>query len=253
RRRHTRSKRDWSSDVCSSDLWVTTTAHPQNRRPSKMQRRIPTRSLGVVVASVLLLAGCTQSSDDQGSPGGDTTAEATSGEGASSGSPSAGQAPQAEDLAGYACALVADIDGSAQDWASGPDGEGAERTSLAAASDLLGATSGSPLKGYDELFQSAQTTYQGQQQANAEAINENVSEIKNSCEEEGLPEGEVDISPEGRTDFACSLVSDLAAADTSLEDWAATVGQGTPSENSMLLTEAFGTAGLLGASSAQGG
>src|SRR5699024_11430816 len=23
RRRHTRSKRDWSSDVCSSDLWVT--------------------------------------------------------------------------------------------------------------------------------------------------------------------------------------------------------------------------------------
>src|SRR5699024_11299730 len=90
----------------------------------------------------------------RGPPGGDTTAEATSGEGASSGSPSAGQAPQAEDLAGYACALVADIDGSAQDWASGPDGEGAERTSLAAASDLLGATSGSPLKGYDELFQS---------------------------------------------------------------------------------------------------
>src|SRR5699024_12067744 len=25
RRRHTRSKRDWSSDVCSSDLWVTGT------------------------------------------------------------------------------------------------------------------------------------------------------------------------------------------------------------------------------------
>src|SRR5699024_12144260 len=24
RRRHTRSKRDWSSDVCSSDLWPTT-------------------------------------------------------------------------------------------------------------------------------------------------------------------------------------------------------------------------------------
>src|SRR5699024_11676887 len=24
RRRHTRSKRDWSSDVCSSDLWTTT-------------------------------------------------------------------------------------------------------------------------------------------------------------------------------------------------------------------------------------
>lgn len=224
-----------------------------------MQRKIATRSLGVVAASVLLLAGCTQTSDDeapsadQTSSGGDTAAQATSAEGASSGSSSAGQAPQVEDLVGYACALVADIDGSAQDWASGPDADGAEKTSLAAASDLLGAPSGTPLKGYDDLFQSAQTAYQGQQQANAEAIDESVSEIKNSCEEAGLPDGEVDISPEGRADFACSLVSDLAAADTSLEDWAATVGQGKPGENSMLLTEAFGTAGLLGASSAQGG
>src|SRR5699024_1932135 len=33
--------------------------------------------------------------------------------------------------------------------------------------------------------------------ANAEAIDENVSEIKNSCEEEGLPEGEVDIPQRG--------------------------------------------------------
>src|SRR5699024_11395398 len=52
---------------------------------------------------------------------------------------------------------------------------------------------------------------------------------------------------------ACTLVGDRAAADTSQEDWAGTVGQGTPSENSMLLTEAFGTAGWLAASSAQGG
>src|SRR5699024_1685513 len=156
---------------------------------SKMQRKIATRSLGVVAASVLLLAGCTQTSDDeapsadQSSSGGDTAAQATSAEGASSGSSSAGQAPQVEDLVGYACALVADIDGSAQDWASGPDADGAEKTSLAAASDLLGAPSGTPLKGYDDLFQSAQTAYQGQQQANAEAIDESVSEIKNSCEE----------------------------------------------------------------------
>src|SRR5699024_12122725 len=43
----------------------------------------------------------------RGSPGGDTTAEATSGEGASSGSLSAGQPAPAEALAWYACALVA--------------------------------------------------------------------------------------------------------------------------------------------------
>src|SRR5699024_11824661 len=28
RRRHTRSKRDWSSDVCSSDLWFTYSLYP---------------------------------------------------------------------------------------------------------------------------------------------------------------------------------------------------------------------------------
>src|SRR5690606_41333884 len=27
RRRHTRFSRDWSSDVCSSDLWVTSSGH----------------------------------------------------------------------------------------------------------------------------------------------------------------------------------------------------------------------------------
>src|SRR5207249_7066619 len=30
RRRHTRSKRDWSSDVCSSDLVLRLKFHPQN-------------------------------------------------------------------------------------------------------------------------------------------------------------------------------------------------------------------------------
>src|SRR5207249_9041466 len=30
RRRHTRSKRDWSSDVCSSDLWRLPPHHPRN-------------------------------------------------------------------------------------------------------------------------------------------------------------------------------------------------------------------------------
>src|SRR5699024_11889661 len=34
RRRHTRSKRDWSSDVCSSDLLIT-----QDEQPDKQTRR----------------------------------------------------------------------------------------------------------------------------------------------------------------------------------------------------------------------
>src|SRR5699024_11799956 len=32
RSRHTRSKRDWSSDVCSSDLWNTLNLDPPNLR-----------------------------------------------------------------------------------------------------------------------------------------------------------------------------------------------------------------------------
>src|SRR2546421_7692774 len=37
RRRHTRSDRDWSSDVCSSDLWWA----PRRGRPSWRRRRRP--------------------------------------------------------------------------------------------------------------------------------------------------------------------------------------------------------------------
>src|SRR5699024_11574267 len=37
RRRHTRSKRDWSSDVCSSDLGSR--HHREQRRSAKTQRR----------------------------------------------------------------------------------------------------------------------------------------------------------------------------------------------------------------------
>src|SRR5204862_4676050 len=34
RRRHTRSLRDWSSDVCSSDLWAYVFAEPESVSPS---------------------------------------------------------------------------------------------------------------------------------------------------------------------------------------------------------------------------
>src|SRR5437868_10314605 len=43
RRRHTRSKRDWSSDVCSSDLPGT----PLGRPPPKLQRPRPVRVIGL--------------------------------------------------------------------------------------------------------------------------------------------------------------------------------------------------------------
>src|SRR5699024_2749299 len=46
RRRHTRSKRDWSSDVCSSDLVVfgPTTARNYNTKLPKKVRRLALRS-----------------------------------------------------------------------------------------------------------------------------------------------------------------------------------------------------------------
>src|SRR5437868_12446121 len=36
RRRHTRSKRDWSSDVCSSDLVVTADIHSRTLTPGRV-------------------------------------------------------------------------------------------------------------------------------------------------------------------------------------------------------------------------
>src|SRR2546426_7179152 len=43
RRRHTRLQGDWSSDVCSSDLWrgrTTDTAWPRPRNPSTSRARV---------------------------------------------------------------------------------------------------------------------------------------------------------------------------------------------------------------------
>src|SRR5699024_9214586 len=48
RRRHTRSKRDWSSDVCSSDLYIP--AHPADAPP----RTISNRTYQVRLASGLV-------------------------------------------------------------------------------------------------------------------------------------------------------------------------------------------------------
>src|SRR2546421_7509028 len=39
RRRHTRSDRDWSSDVCSSDLPALLVFHPRSRWPAENQER----------------------------------------------------------------------------------------------------------------------------------------------------------------------------------------------------------------------
>src|SRR5206468_9789270 len=54
RRRHTRSDRDWSSDVCSSDLWIVVSqAHRSLSpflRPSCRQRRRNERQQQLVVA-----------------------------------------------------------------------------------------------------------------------------------------------------------------------------------------------------------
>src|SRR2546429_3980903 len=47
RRRHTRCSRDWSSDVCSSDLGTTPRCSPRDRTP---------RSIGPVAADSLRLA-----------------------------------------------------------------------------------------------------------------------------------------------------------------------------------------------------
>src|SRR5699024_11896079 len=59
RRRHTRSKRDWSSDVCSSDLPGNRKQEDMSGNPRNVDRRaacagpVPERALRAVVAVLL--------------------------------------------------------------------------------------------------------------------------------------------------------------------------------------------------------
>src|SRR5207249_9640341 len=66
RRRHTRSKRDWSSDVCSSDLWSSTLKLTQTYSPSLLNETSFLFSGNTIHLSPVKGAGLTSFSQPSG-------------------------------------------------------------------------------------------------------------------------------------------------------------------------------------------
>src|SRR5699024_11631143 len=57
RRRHTRSKRDWSSDVCSSDLWTyMTQQHEHNHTHNHTHGHVHTNNKKILLISFLIIS-----------------------------------------------------------------------------------------------------------------------------------------------------------------------------------------------------
>src|SRR5699024_9696325 len=64
---HTRSKRDWSSDVCSSDLTTRTDDHATQRLTSRLERHT-TRSSGFAILRRIICSTHSTSSTNSHAP-----------------------------------------------------------------------------------------------------------------------------------------------------------------------------------------
>src|SRR5438067_12978906 len=71
RRRHTRSKRDWSSDVCSSDL------HPRLRQDCRLTQRAPPEARQGATISVYRLIDIQEQRTDAAGDGGEEIGRAS--------------------------------------------------------------------------------------------------------------------------------------------------------------------------------
>ncbi|MPV50913.1 hypothetical protein GCG21_13025 [Pseudactinotalea sp. HY160] len=148
----------------------------------------------------------------------------------------------------YACALVAEIRTGAapESWdvQPGPDAD-PELVSASAAISLLGAVSGAPLEGHDDLFSSAVTLGSGLADADTAVIHTGLDELDTTCDRSGLAWDDADTSMAGRLDYACGLVSAVRGDDSAVEDWIG-AGATTNDREHLIANEAFGAAGLLG-------
>lgn len=176
-----------------------------------------------VLAAVVVLAGCT---DDLGD-----------------------EDPAPEGMATYACALVDEIDKPVEDWDITPGGPDVDTDVIFAhaAATLVGGRTATPLEGYDELHEPAQTLTAGFQRDEPGVIETGLDDLTAACDEADLALSNADTSSDGRLDYACNLIIDIDEADQSVEDWAPAEEQ-TPSPDTALETEALGAASLLGGS-----
>src|SRR5699024_12116881 len=67
RRRHTRSKRDWSSDVCSSDLDVQYVQLVMNPSVRGKDKRLRSAAVLQAVLQIVFPVGCTPAAQKRGS------------------------------------------------------------------------------------------------------------------------------------------------------------------------------------------
>lgn len=154
-----------------------------------------------------------------------------------------------EDLASYGCAMVTDLQsgGSVESWdlGAGLDAD-AEYATAATAVGILGGWSGTPLSGYEALYQSTEALTAGLQQQDTASIRTGLDNLAAACAEESLPSGDVDTSIEGRIAFACTLAGEIHDAEIFTTDWTQT-GVTSSDADRLLITKAYGSASLLGA------
>ncbi|MGC5629219.1 hypothetical protein ACPYO6_13380 [Georgenia sp. Z1344] len=151
----------------------------------------------------------------------------------------------------YACSLVGEFEHGepvdAWDWDSipGPDsGEGfVNGTAIHA---LVGAGSTAPLVGHENLSEAADALFRGISEGEADDVENAIGDLVSACEEGGFADDEVDVTANGRIAYACALVDDNLATDQPVDEWIGSAAHADV-EDRLVLTQAVGAAGLLGA------
>ncbi|MGC5617363.1 hypothetical protein [Georgenia sp. Z1491] len=155
----------------------------------------------------------------------------------------------ADGLARHACGFAAAAHSTpAEQWGE-PVGPGTAEEFLLSggANGLLGATTASPLEGYEELMEHGQRVYTATLQAELDLLDDGLASVVDACEEHGFADDDPDLSEEARLELSCALVGAVSEDDRPAEDWLQ-VGARAGSEEGLLMAQMSGFTGLLGAS-----
>lgn len=149
-------------------------------------------------------------------------------------------------VATYACALAQDVDTS--ELEEGEDLSPEELikppSTLFTIAHLLGSTTSFSLDGYDSLREaSRELQHDLSETKRVEKMEPSLATLRTACEEESLPVADVDVSTDGRGDFACTLVAELDGAEDDVGDWVRNGGE--DAEGTPLINKGLGAASLL--------
>ncbi|MGC5617360.1 hypothetical protein [Georgenia sp. Z1491] len=165
-----------------------------------------------------------------------------------SGADAVGPQLDADGLASYACALAVDAAAGTPmeeiEGYIGPD-TAPELIAAGGAAGLLGATTNSPLEGYEDLLEPATTMMQSLQRIDLESLQQSLDDLVTACEGHDLPEGDPDVTEEGRLAQACALVTSVDGDDRPAEEWLE-IQAPAGSAESLIMARAGGFSGLGG-------